>query len=183
MGSREFSSFGPDRNGRENNRSIKVPAISGAHPKILAELDFGECWTESAWLIPLLSGKSVVDCGCGLGLRAAYLAPETHQMTCTDPDAERLAFARKTLRLNRCRNTKVVRRLSDEAAVDVMMLDSSRYNGSIPPILASKPALLVIFGSLSRIAASEVLGAGYLHLPQFNRAAVFVADRGQHGFQ
>ncbi|MBT26321.1 MAG: hypothetical protein CML60_07975 [Rhodobacteraceae bacterium] len=163
--------------------SLKVPAEAASHPQISAELSFGECLSENDWLAPLLSGKSVAEFGCNFGLRTAYLAPKTHQIFCTDPDAMCLRLARKTLQLNQRTNVVVMDETVDAPPVDALLFDTRRYSGRALPEFPSQAALLIVTGPLTRSTASRVLDAGYKHLPQYHRAAVFVALRRQHGFQ
>ncbi len=163
--------------------SLKVPAAAASHPQVSAELGFGECLSGSDWLVPLLSGKIVAEFGCGAGLRAAYLAPHTHQIFCTDPDADYLRLARKTQCLNQRRNLVVVDQIAEATPTDALLYDTRRYHGRVLPDFPPKAALLVITGPLPRSTASRVLEAGYEHLPQYHRAAVFAAPRGQHGVQ
>lgn len=163
--------------------SLKVPTAATSHPQISAELSFGECLSENDWLAPLLSGKAVAEFGCGAGLRAAYLAPCTRQIICTDPDAVCLRLARKALQLNQRRNVVVVDQITKATPADALLLDTRRYCDRALPDFPSQAALLVITGPLPRSTASRVLGAGYEHLPQYHRAAVFAAPRRQHGVQ
>lgn len=163
--------------------SLKVPAAANSHPEISAELSFGECLSENDWLAPLLSGKAVAEFGCSAGLRAAYLAPYTRQIFCTDPDSMCLRLARKTLKLNQRRNVVVVDQITETTPADALLLDTRRYCDKALPDFPSQAALLVITGPLPRSTASRVLGAGYEHLPQYHRAAVFAAPRRQHGVQ
>lgn len=163
--------------------SLKVPAAAASHPLISVELSFGECLSENDWLAPLLSGKAVAEFGCGAGLRAAYLAPCTRQIICTDPDAVCLHLARKALQLNQRRNVVVVDQITESTPADALLLDTRRYSDRALPDFPWQAALLVITGPLPRSAASRVLGAGYEHLPQYHRAAVFAAPRGQDGLQ
>jgi len=163
--------------------TLKVPASAASHPHVSAELSFGECLSENDWLVPLLSGKVVAEFGCGAGLRAAYLAPHTHQIFCTDPDADYLRFARTTQRLNQRRNLVVVDQIAEATPADALLYDTRRYYGRVLPDFPPQAALLVVTGPLPRSTASRVLGAGYVHLPQYHRAAVFAAPRRQHGVQ
>lgn len=163
--------------------SLKVPAEAASHPQISAALSFGECLSENDWLAPLLSGKSVAEFGCNFGLRTAYLAPKTHQIFCTDPDAVCLRLARKTLQLNQRKNAVVLDQIAEATPADAALLDTHRYRGGPLPTLALQAALLIITGPLPPNTASRVLGAGYEHLPQYHRAAVFSALRRQHGVQ
>ncbi|MCG7572534.1 class I SAM-dependent methyltransferase [Phaeobacter sp. CNT1-3] len=163
--------------------SLKVPAAVSLHPQFSAELSFGECLSENDWLAPLLSGKIVAEFGCSAGLRAAYLAPYTRQIFCTDPDAVYLRLARKTLKLNQRRNVVVIDNITDITPVDALLLDIRRYSDGALPEFPPQAALLVITGPLPRSTASRVLDAGYEHLPQYHRAAVFAAPRRQHGVQ
>ncbi len=163
--------------------SLKVPVAVASHPQISAELSFGECLSENDWLAPLLSGKAVAEFGCSAGLRAAYLAPYTRQIFCTDPDSMCLHLARKTLKLNQRRNVMVVDQITETTPADALLLDTRRYCDRALPDFPSQAALLVITGPLPRSTASRVLGAGYEHLPQYQRAAVFAAPRRQHGVQ
>jgi hypothetical protein len=161
--------------------SLKVPPAAASHPLISAELSFGECLSESDWLAPLLSGKAVAEFGCSAGLRAAYLAPYTRQIFCTDADAVYLRLARKTLKLNQRRNVVVIDNITDITPVDALLLNIRRYSDGALPEFPPQAALLVITGPLPRSTASRVLDAGYEHLPQYHRAAVFAAPRRQHG--
>lgn len=163
--------------------SLKVPVAVSLHPRIVAELSFGECLSENDWLAPLLSEKVVAEFGCSAGLRAAYLAPYTQRILCTDPEAYYLRLARKTQRLNQRRNVVVVDGIADTTPADAVLLDTRRYSDGSLPKLALRAALLVITGPLPRSTASRALGAGYEHLPQYHRAAVFSAPRRQHGVQ
>ncbi|MCV6597140.1 MAG: class I SAM-dependent methyltransferase [Mangrovicoccus sp.] len=163
--------------------SLKVPATANSHPEISAELSFGECLSENDWLAPLLSGKVIAEFGCGAGLRAAYLAQYTRRILCTDPEAHYLRLARKTQRLNQCRNVVVVHQITKATPADALLLDTRRYRDRALPDFPSQAALLVITGPLPRSIALRVLGAGYEHLPQYHRAAVFAAPRRQHGVQ
>lgn len=165
------------------SRTISIPEEVGTHPQIIAELSFGECLSENDWLAPLLSGKSVAEFGCRAGLRAAYLSPYARQIFCTDPDAMCLQLARKTLKLNQCRNVVVVHRITEATLADALLLDTRRYGDRALPDFPSQATLLVITGPLPRSIALRVLGAGYEHLPQYHRAAVFTAPRRQHGVQ
>ncbi len=162
---------------------LKVPAAAKSHPELVMELNFGEELAENNWLSELLRGKTVAELGCSLGLRAAYLAPCTRQIFCTDPDARRLSLARETFRLNKRRNVVVVDDIANEVPTDVLFVDTRRYYGRVLPGFPPQAALLVITGPLPRSTASRVLGAGYEHLPQYHRAAVFAAPRRQHGVQ
>lgn len=165
------------------SRTISIPEEAGTHPRIVAELSFGECLSENDWLAPLLSGKAVAEFGCSAGLRATYLAPHTHQIFCTDPDAVYLRLARKTLQLNQRRNVVVMDEITKATPADALLLDTRRYRDGALPELPPQAALLVITGPLPRSIASRALGAGYEHLPQYHRAAVFAAPRRQHGVQ
>ena len=168
---------------RSSFSSLKVPAAATSHPLISAELSFGECLSESDWLVPLLLGKTVAEFGCSAGLRAAYLAPYARQIFCTDPDAMCLHLARETQRLNRRRNVVVVDQITNTTPADALLWDTRRYRDGVLPDFPLRAALLVITGPLPRSTASRVLEAGYVHLPQYHRAAVFSAPRRQHGFQ
>ncbi|WP_209833593.1 hypothetical protein [Ruegeria sp. HKCCE3926] len=162
---------------------LKVPDAAKSHPELVAELSFGEELTENNWLSELLQGKTVAELGCNLGLRAAYLAPCTRRIFCTDPDARRLSLACETFRLNQRRNVVVVDDITKEIPTDVLFIDTRRYSdGSLPEFTAQAPILIVV-GPLPRSAASRILRAGYEHLPQYHRAAVFTAPRRQHGVQ
>ena len=162
---------------------LKVPAAAKSHPELVAELNFGEELTENNWLSELLQGKTVAELGCNLGLRAAYLAPCTRQIFCTDPDARRLSLACETFQLNQRRNVVVVDQITEATPTDALLLDTRRYRDNALPDFLSQAALLVITGPLPRSTASRVLEAGYEHLPQYHRAAVFAAPRRQHGVQ
>ncbi|WP_254447247.1 hypothetical protein [Ruegeria sp. HKCCA0235A] len=162
---------------------LKVPAAAKSHPELVTELNFGEELTENNWLSELWQGKTVAELGCSLGLRAAYLAPCTRQIFCTDPDARRLSLARETFRLNQRRNVVVVDEIANEISTDVLFIDTRRCSdGSLPEFKAQAP-LLIVAGPLPRSTASRVLEAGYEHLPQYHRAAVFEAPRRHHGVQ
>lgn len=163
--------------------SLKVPAAVASHPQISAELSLGECMSENDWLAPLLSNKVVAEFGCCVGLRTSYLAPNTRQIICTDPDEVCLRLARQTLQLNHCRNTEVVEQITQDTQADVMLFDTRRYFAGTQPEFLPAATLLVITGPLPRSTATRVLAAGNEHLPQYHRAAVFAAPRRQHGFQ
>ncbi len=163
--------------------SLKVPAAANSHPEISAELSFGECLSENDWLAPLLSGKVLAEFGCGAGLRAAYLAQYARRILCTDPEAHYLRLARKTRRLNQCRNVVVVHQITKSTPADALLWDTRRYGDGSLPEFTQRAALLIVAGPLSRSTASRVLGAGYEHLPQYHRAAVFAGPRRQHGVQ
>ena len=165
------------------SRTISIAEDAGTHPQIVAELSFGECLSENDWLVPLLTGKAVAEFGCSAGFRAAYLAPYTGQIFCTDPDAMCLRLARKTLKLNQRRNVVVMDDITDITPVDVLLLDIRRYDDGALPDFPPQAAHLVITGPLPRRTAAKVLEAGYEHLPQYHRAAVFAAPRRQHGVQ
>ncbi|WP_424978400.1 hypothetical protein [Leisingera sp. S232] len=162
---------------------LKIPAAAKSHPLLVAELNFGEEVTENKWLSELLKGKSLAEFGCNLGLRAAFLAPYTRQIFCTDPDGVCLRLARETLQLNKRRNVVVVDQITQTVSADALLWDTRRYGNESLPELTLQTALLIVTGPLPRSTASKVLDAGYEHLSQYHRAAVFAAPRGQHGVQ
>lgn len=162
---------------------LKIPAAAKSHPQLVAELNFCEEVTENNWLFELLQGKTVAELGCNLGLRAAYLAPCTRQILCSDPDARRLSLAREMFRLNQRRNVVVMDQITKATPADAILLDTRRYSGRALPEFTPQAALLIITGPLPRSVASRVLRAGYEHLPQYHRAAVFAVPRSQHGIQ
>lgn len=163
--------------------TIRLPAEALSNRQIADELNFGECLSENDWLIPFLLGRVVAEVGCGIGLRTAYLSRHTHQTYCTDPDDDRIVLAKKTVRLNCCKNARVVRKLAIGCAVELLIIDTHRCQSVSPPILETQPEKLVVFGSLLRSSASEILDLGYRHQPQFHRAAVFSRIRGHHGLR
>lgn len=162
---------------------LKIPAAVKSHPQLVAELNFGEEVTENKWLSELLRGKTVAEFGCNMGLRAAFLAPYTRQTFCTDPDAVCLCLARETLQLNQRRNVVVMDKITKSTPADALLWDTRRYGDGSLPNFTQQAALLIVAGPLPRCTASRVLDAGYVHLPQYHRAAVFSAPRRQHGFQ
>lgn len=162
---------------------LKIPAAAKSHPQLVAELNFGEEVTENKWLSELLRGKTVAEFGCNLGLRAAFLAPYTRQIFCTDPDAVCLRIARETLQLNQRRNVVVVDQITKATSADALLWDTRRYSDGSLPDFTQQAAVLIVAGPLPRSTASRVLDAGYEHLPQYHRAAVFAAPRRKHGIQ
>lgn len=154
---------------------LKIPAAAKSHSKLVAELNFGEEVSENKRLSELLRGKTVAEFGCGIGLRTAYLASHTNQIFGIDPDGTRLELARQTLKLNNCDNTKVLAHIAEDTSVQAMILDTRRYCHWHLPNFKTRVELIVVVGPLSREAARKILEAGYQHLPEFTRAAAFVA--------
>lgn len=162
---------------------LKIPVTIKSHPQVESALLFGEEVTENKWLSELLFGKVVAEFGCSFGLRAAYLAPYVRRIFCTDPDATLRGLAKMTLSLNQCYNSEVVARIAEKMPADVLLIDTRRYNDSRLPEIRLDAPIVITTGPLRRSAASTILGAGYEHLPQYHRAAVFAAPRRHHGFQ
>lgn len=157
-----------------------IPEGAIKDPVIGQELTFCEEVSEETWLAPILSQQDVIEIGCNVGLRAAFLSQVANRVVCTDTEAKRRVFAKQTISINRISNTVVVDDLMPEdlSRGDVLLINSRRPipQKHIDAIHDRPTSKIVVLGPLSKELAQVILGAGYSHCAEFPRGAVFCAQ-------
>jgi len=159
---------------------IKVPEAVTKDPIIGQELTVSEEVSAESWLTAILRSQDVIEIGCDVGRRAAYLSQVARRIVCTDTEAKRRTFAEQTIAMNRVNNTVVVDDLKPEdlALGDVLLLNSRRpISQKHLDAIGDRPTrMIVVLGPLSKELARDILGAGYEYCSEFSRGAVFCAE-------
>ena len=156
---------------------IRVPDAAIQDPVIGEELRLGEDINAEAWLTPILTEQDVIEIGCDVGRRTAYLSQVAKRIVCTDAEPKRRILAEQTITMNRVGNAVVVDELDadDLSRGDVLLLNSRRpiCEKHIKAIVKRPTRVIVVLGPLSKELARDILGAGYDHCSEFSRGAVF----------
>lgn len=156
---------------------LAMPEKVASRPDWQSEILNAEELTELDWLAPLLEHKEVIELGCGLGYRSAYIASMTRRLVSHDTCNHRANLAEELAALNNASNMVVARNLDPEdlGLADVLLVNTIRpLDAMHVDQIEKRPAMTaIVLGPLSREMALKFLEAGYQHCAKYNRGTVF----------